>query len=670
MRTFLLFALCLFACSHQPSRRPSSEGNIFPLQGIESQRGTFVGELEIRPDSDGILRATRIVTYDDFRFEGLKVQTIWTGTARLEADSLTLSFQLKRGDFFQKVDGEIRTKEQFHVPLTVAYSLPLNGTPVNHDGIAESIVGDPRAAEADPLWKDERQRFPSFGDSHPWIGKAAMSTLFASITKRYRNDPFVKNFRDRPECQDENTYFVLDPTDFQFLRANPDTIRLNNKVLDTISLVEATQRRNAYAPPLIAKAKAFDLDMETNHLNELGLYATAEPAGPNSPARFEPNGDAGLWSGMYAGSQAMRWLVTREPQALENFRKSTKGMMLLMDVTGDPKEFARTAALLEEGKEPTGLWQRGVAPYQNVRYLKGGNNDMVKGIFHAFAWAFEILPENDPLRAEVAEHAARLPKLKVMQEILHVSNRFAAAGLAALATGNKDQLALYRANFDLAMKPADFLRLNQGFYYGGIADWSGINLATVSQVSEILIAGQIARKYGGYANNNIYQRLRKTLLDTWSVYRSARRDALTIAAYAFGEKESLNHPETNAPKDWPNKSIWNQTVADSIWGLREIPLPTSAHTVYYDFTLSPSWCPSLWPRAPWKSFGDETEMSFFQQGAVNYPIFEAIAVESDNFWTSGPPVTNGGSTTLRHGRVDYLHPYWMARLAVMFSDQE
>src|SRR5262245_18391254 len=118
--------------------------------------------------------------------------------------------------------------------------------------------------------------------------------------------------------------------------------------------------------------------MADHHLKELGLYSTALYNDDGGPAGYAANGDGAVWSGMYAGSQALRWLVTKDPKALANYKRVVKGLMLLMDITDSSEEVVRTAHLFKEGETLNHPWARGQGRFAHIKYIKGGNNDMIK----------------------------------------------------------------------------------------------------------------------------------------------------------------------------------------------------------------------------------------------------------------------------------------------------
>lgn len=672
------FLVLLFlGCAHQSARMPASEmePRAYELSGRHPQFGPYSGTLELRFLDREAVEATRIVTYRDYRFEEMKVQEVWQANGTLSGDSLRVSFALKRADLFSAVDGARRTAEQFRAPLTIEYRADLRNGLGNFAETQESI-GRARFLSADSVtgWKNERKFLPSMGNSHPVSGAAAMLSLFAPVMNAYRKDPVVQSYANRPEYKSRKQYFIFDPTDFEFLRAHPDTVRVANKVVDPISLVEASMRRDAYAPSLAEKAKKFDHEFSEYHLNELGLYSGAVFDASGKLTGYSVNGDGCLWTGMYAGSQAMRWLVTKEPKALENFRRAIKGLMLLLDLTGSESEFARSAELYVEGETLVLPMRRANAPFAHVKYVEGGNNDMVKGIFYGLAWAYEILPANDPLLAEVSAHAVKLPKLRVAKEIQRVGNKFLATGLAAIAAGSTSAQKEYVKSFGLAVKPTNDLSVNSGFYYGGIADWSGINLSMVSQVAQILVAKQVAKKFSGekspYGDLFILRELRQNLLNTWATYATARRGFLTIAADTFAIGNALRLPDEAAPKYFPKSELWAGEIEQAVWLLREVPALRYAHSISYDFTLRPDWSLSFWPLLPWKYWGENTSISRYYQGAYEFPIFENKATESENYWKAAFEFRGGGSANNRHGRIDYLNVYWMGRLSGLLDEKK
>lgn len=667
-----LKSLILFLCFLCGSA--GAQAAIYSLDGVHSKYGSYLGELELRPGEDGQVQVIRVVTYQNFRFEGFRVQEVWKGSGILQGNFLSAVFEIKQADLFNQVDDLKRTREQFVEPVKLVYQMDLNqGTAqlnLPNGNLQEHTVGLAQAAGPEPLWRDERLALPSQGSSFPLIGEIALWTLLRPIVVAYENDPFVAGYRERPEYKSKMQYYILDATDYHFLQSHPDTVRVDNKITDTISLVEASLRRDAYGPALAEKAEGFDQEFVHDHMNELGLYEAAALDVNGAPAGFADNGDAGLWSGMYAGAQAMRYLASKNPEAMIAFKRVLKGMMMMMDVTGDPTEFARTVRPMGDGKLGSN-WRQASPPFATLKYVPGGNNDMIKGIYHAFAWAYEILPASDPLLAEVSAHAIKLTDLKIAKEWNHPNNLFLAVGLRALATHDAAWKLRFMTIYGTILKTTGTLGLDIGFYYGGIADWSGINLGMVGHVTNILVANQVARMFGAdQAQRAMVQNLRSELMEMWKTYAGSRRDFLTVAAYAFAERQDvLAYPAGIVAVPPPSPELWRTDLRDSVWALREIPVQRSFHAITYDFSWRPDWSISAWPKMPWKYLRDEKEMTFFYQGAYNFPIFECEALQSDNYWTGAFSFKGGNRKQIREGRVDYLYVYWMARFAKLLGDE-
>jgi hypothetical protein len=449
-----------------------------------------MGVLEVRPLGGSRFEVIRMVTYDRFSFEGLRVQEVWVGKGSLQNGELTVVYSLKQGDLISQSEHLKRTPEQFRSRVDVTANYAMDRAEFQNGGVSfTETVGMKKALSGPlPLWRDERrvvqvqEREPSFVFQQAW------KLLAERVIDWYRSQPEVQAYADRPEFQSQSHFVVWDPTDFDFYQRNPDLLRVVNKPLDEISMLESLLRRNAYAPMLIEKANHFESELHRYGLNDLGLYIRTEVDANGNPVNQEPDGDCALWTGMYAGAQAMRFLTTKEPEALDNFKKSLRGLFLLMDVTGDPRQFARNVQRYVPGQNYGQNWQRGAAPFDQYMFLRIGNNDMFKGLIHSFAWAFKILPAGDELWPELKAHASRLTQLEIADK---VQNQSPAAGLVALATHE----ASWRDRFVKAYKRLDAVEglvgSSDGFYYHGVADWSGINLSMVSTITDILIAEQM-----------------------------------------------------------------------------------------------------------------------------------------------------------------------------------
>ncbi len=615
---------------------------IYQISGHHNIKGTYSGVIEVRPHGDKF-EAIRIVTFENFKFENLRVQEVWTGVVS-NSNQFVVQYQLRQADFLNAVGEHKRTAEDFVTPynLSVKYSTENFSFFINEALYTERLSSTaPSSLRPEPLWKNERQIVDATGEYMPAVATLPYMILRMWIIPEYRDQEYPQKFAERAEFRKAKQYVVYDSTDYEFYQNNRDVLRVVNKVIDPISLVEAVTRRNAFAPTLHEKAQNFEKEMLNHHINELGMFTRNGVA----------DGDSALWTGMYAGSQAMRYLKTGEPQALENFKKSLKGMMLLMDITQNPREFARTLALYK-GQQLTPPWKRGTGVYSDYAYIEGGNNDMYKGLVHAFIWAFKVLPNSETeLWNQLKSCASRLPELEVVDS--KNSNKIPAYGLKAIANGDGVALRAYKKAFAKDKWPEEY-GLDDGFYWGGIADFSGVNLTMVSLITNIMLAD--------LANApEVAARFRKSLMSNWKTYAPIRRDFLTVAAYTFAYRNGARPEEFS-------QETWDTSLSKSLWSLRDIPYPRSPYSASYDYRLRPDWCLSAWPDMPWKRLtGNPPPWEYHYQGAYDYPIFESFAFGSTYIWKDGAFSYRGSTSPVEMPSADYLYMYWMARYAGMLN---
>ncbi|WP_374076690.1 hypothetical protein [Bdellovibrio bacteriovorus] len=468
----------------------------------------------------------------------------------------------------------------------------------------------------------------------------------------YDKDSRVKAYKNRPEFKDENPYIVFDPTDFEFYRNNKDVIRVVNKITDDISITESVVKRNAYSPSLDDKARGFDKNARDFHLNEAGMLSHAILDESGQLLSYSYDGDSALWTGMYLGSQAMRYLTTKDSEALQNVRNALKGLITLMDITGNPQEFARTLAVYDPKTQVPEKWHRGTGKYENLIWLEGGNNDMLKGITHGFLWASLVIPKSDTeVWNALREKSRKLIELRIVSE--KPQNKPAALGLAALITGDqgiKDQYVKAYESFRVKVSGYSF---DTTFYWHGSADWSGINLGIVGDITDITLADLLGQ-------SKIRDQLRERLMDSWVTYEPAQRHLLTLAAYGFAYKYGTRGGNFRSDS---SDARFKSALGQSVWGLREIPYPRPNLDVTIDHSLRPDWCMSPIPRLFWKAVKKpEPPIDYFYQGLYNYPVFELQAFSSNFVWKdSAFQYQTGHSKGVENSGVDYLYAYWLAK---------
>lgn len=667
--SFLFLFLSVFSavsCQHKEKQIPrdiaslqASGGmeGIWFLQGTSSTRGPYNGELELRKSHDGTYDVVRIVTYINYFFDGLKVQEVWTGKAVATGETLTVSYDIRQGDFITRLGDLKRDPSEFSATINVVsrYAVTPNGLATSYADKKVSNytewITTKRDLEVKPLWVNQRQLMSAKGPKIPIVVRGVINLFKKDIG--YEKDPLVKSYKNRKEYKDENPYIVFDPTDFEFYRKNKDVIRVVNKVVDDISITEAVVKRNAYAPTLEEKARSYDRNARDFHINEAGIVTPSQIDDQGRLVAYNLHGDAALWTGMYLGSQAMRYQVTKDSEAMDNVKRTLRGLISLMEITGDPQQFARTLALYDPVKGlPDSRWHQGKGKFQHLMWQEGGNNDMVKGITHGFLWAGLVLPKSEgELWRDLKAYSRKLIDLQVVWD--KPQNKAAALGLAAWLTNDsafKEEYIGYYGKIKTKLTGYSF---DSTFYWHGSADWSGINLGLVGDVTDITIADLLGQ-------TKIRDQLRERLMDAWVTYAPAQRHLQTLVAYGFAYKHGTRGGDFRSES---SDSKFAESLKQANWGLREIPYPRPNLNVSIDHSLRPDWCMSPIPRLFWKSLKKpEPPIDYFYQGLYNYPVFELQAFSSNFVWKD-----TAFGYQLSHVKgeeesgVDYLYAYWLAK---------
>lgn len=639
------------------------------FQGESSLHGRYTGQLELRQNGNEI-QVIREHTYEQFTFENLTIQEVWTGVAVFDEvqKDYVINYKLREGDFLRSADGETRSFDSFKSTLNIVERIHADAffttetIQRKNEAFTESFL-EVRELGSKPLWENKRTKVESTSHESSTLLHILSDILEFKINRWYHDQPFPKSFENRDDYKNKRQFMVNDFTDYDFYKSNKNILRVVNKTPDKISLIEEIQRRNAFAFSLAEKSEHFETDMAMYHLNGPGLFSGAEFNSKGKFVQYTLDGDGSLWTGMYLGAMAMKYKMTKDNEALEQVKKSLRGLMLLMDVTGNKEEFARSAVAYKEGASLGEKLHRGTGEYSNVIWLEGGNNDMFKGIIHGFIWAYNILPDSEQkLRNELLEHMKRLPDLAISKKI---QNKAIAYGLKALATGSNDDKKEFRKAFLKDYRGESILNIEGTVHVGGIADWSGINLSMVSILTELLVADALGEK-------DLVHSAQSEIVKLWKDMAGTKRDFLTIAAYTFAIKEGFDVKEANELNDGYRKKeleqIWQNDFSSVTTSLKEVPVNRSKYDTFYNYSFRPDWTLSWWPRLPWKSFKDKQPVEYHYQGVDSYPIFEGLGLGSNFIWKDQAFGYTGGSSKINKAAgADFLYSYWMARVGEIIS---
>ena len=343
-----------------------------------------------------------------------------------------------------------------------------------------------------------------------------------------------------------------------------------------------------------------------------------------------------MWTGIYLYTQALRYQTTGGTDGLDNVRHSLRGLLTLMDITGDPATFART--LRPIGPPLDGDWHRGLDPFDAWDWLEGGNNDMAKGLALGMIAGWLVLPQTDPLRADIARHALGLLRLGVFQpdstEDLPSGNPGIAWLLAGITNQNQDLIERGLQWFNQI--PLRLLAQYGGgpVYVFGLSDWSGNHLNAVST----LIIQQLLAHTDDTALRDLW---RRTPGAAWQALRELNHPlhaALAVASDALTD---------------PTDVI--EATEQAIWALRGFPAPKPPYDV--DYRIRDDYVPSPFPALPWKLdwLTEDRRQVIAAPPMVEHKWDEYLW--NDQHFSPGDP----GVGDKRVPGVDYLFLYWVVR---------
>lgn len=651
---------------------------LYQIKGTHPERGEYSGQAWIH-DS----QAQRVIHWKTYRYTPVsgpstsyEVENIWSGSFK----DHELQFKLSLSNVLTSYQGFEPSAQELQTPLLVSAHFPDDPAipqmeltwNIPGEGDYKEVwerIGD---APSSPLWKDLRTVTDGTGDRVPWYYQLAAIGGLQKAVDWYRSQPQTQAYKDREEFKNQRNYFVTDKTDADFYAANPGVLRVTNKTLNPLSLAEALMRRNAYAPKLAQKADFFHDQTLKNNLNEAGLLEIASLNESGQKVGRTPDYDSALWTSIFGWSELMRYQVTKDPQALANYKRVLDGILTLIEIPGDRNTFARTIAISPPEENLGEGYVQGTGKYSRLKWRTGANNDMVKGIFLTLTLAHQVLGPNDSeLRSRIV-HAARA-LLKMAPVTSRSFNSGLAHGLVALwsddADERHDELQTFSDSvYNLETLVGDLSGLNGNIYVGGIADWSGIHLSMISTLDKILLAKELESALRNTNDRYIATNVRKNgesqLLDMQKAYVEAHRDFLTLMTYAFSDRAK-------------NDETVKSQAKEALWTLKEIPAPRFIGTAHVELAKTPNWSMSAWPRVPWYALKgpgklkDQLSFDLFAQGAYSFPIFETMAWSSNYFWKESPfEVRFKSSPTVTPYSADYLLVYWASRASAVIPAQE
>lgn len=609
---------------------------VYTLTGTDPTHGSYSGTAEIRVDGKGKLAIHHVQIHDSTTFEGDRVALAWQGLVTSQAEPYRFGVTLQRVGWITSYKSWSRTGADptpvtFEAEFTHSSPTTIAGTFSPKTGSSSSFSESwtwtgPGGKE--PIWRDQRQLIAG----HAAVPTGQKNLLFATFAT-FHDLPTVKPYISDPRFQQMMHYWVFDPTDHDFYQqaSNSDVLRVIQKVVDPISLVEARVRNRAFRQTLAQKAAHYDQEVAAEHLNSAGMYGYFDPVAK----QHLPDGDGLEWTGDYLASQAMRYLATKQQVALDNMLKALKGIILCYDIAPKKGDFART--IREHVSDGNPIWIQGLPPYDKYDWMVGANNDMLKGFQYGFFWAHVVLDGmsgHDDLKQRMVQISTDL-----LSDNPDAGDKMANEAyfrlLLYIMTGDLVEYATYQGIF-LYLKPWLIDWGNGSTYLYGISDWSGIYM-NIKSLSYFYLMEQYLQIKGRPVLH--IAEYRQALTNALQRMRSTRLGFYQLAAATLG--------------DFPTPP---PELQDALWVMRSFATPKVQHN--FDWRINPDFCISPVPNLPWK-------LDWAQPGSDRthsltiYPLFERNP--SNIEWKEVPGSYFGSETTARRSGADYLLAYWFGR---------
>ncbi|MFO0670129.1 MAG: hypothetical protein U0235_10950 [Polyangiaceae bacterium] len=615
---------------------------IWDVKGSDD-RGSYEGQVEVRADG-ATYKFTRVVRYVGVTVEdGRELHWVIRGKlARSGSDKLTLEAALARLDFISSRGGVTRTAADIPIPLNATLTVKSGDITGTITGLGVSLSdtwSHHRDLPATPIFEDKRTIVPAH-DPPSAADKATKFALYSS----YQQLDVIKPYVNRPEFKAAIHGHVVDPTDLEFYRQNPNALRVIGKVIDAVSLGETRARADAYRYTLGKKAELYDKDIETRFIDpDVGMIPDGGLPGADYKT-VNPSGDGSLWTGVYMAGQVYRFQVTGEAQAKANVLRSLNALLTLQEITGDWTKFARVLRKATGSPQPP--WHAGTGTFANLEWMEGGNNDMIKGLFYGYTTAWELLCEGGKTGYESYCERIRTNTKHLADDVQlggsnapasQFSNKLPAAWMAAVFADNVSDQLNYRAKAEgywtagksiLASTPSDSFQ--------GQVDGSGLHLSSVGDLVQIYLAKRI--DLGGDSAAAMRTHIDKSY-DNIHRFRLPEWDMLAAATGSSAGNASAIAP----------------MIANGISRLQEAMYPKQSYNV--DRTITPEFCMSPYPTHPWKGDWMQYPTNDRTTGINSYPLFE---MHPDvMYWKVGNDYRGAEGYETPGG--DYSHLYWFAR---------
>ncbi|KPA14757.1 hypothetical protein MHK_005038 [Candidatus Magnetomorum sp. HK-1] len=626
----------------------SALSGIYSIIGSDNIWGDYLGQCEIRKNSNDQFIIIHTQVWNSSEFEGYKKALVWEGNIISENETYLLNTVLDNVGFITTYKDEKRQPLQQPsilkgelVRLTQnSFSIKYLANNNNDTYESNEIWNYIKACDDDPIWQNQRIIVPT----HSLIDIDTKQSMF-NVFSSFHMLPEVENYVQQPQFQESVHYQAWDRTDLNYYRKNPDTIRVIQHFPDNISFAEAKLRNLAYSKTLSEKAEYFDISMSSQYsssfINQAGMIV-------HSSGGFDI--DSLEWTGVYVASQALRYMTTKETIALNNMINSLNGIILCYDIAPKKGDFARTIRMHQEPVD--GNWIHGQGKYDIYDWLTPANNDMVKGFFIGFTFAYLALQEADG-NFEQIDHIKRIIRElldyneEIMGELKRPINTFVGTAMMLMMTKPKSIFDLSTivdktklcGEYELlytTLKPVIVDLGNGSTYEFGISDWSGNQLNMETMLVLYTIADVLEQDpFVMDAHKNDFQEGMRKALDNFNDFN------LGLFHLVYATLGGYSQPHHSLQK--------------TVWFLESFPCPKTFN--YFDWRINPQFCMSPFPALPWK-FDWQNPLEDRTQSLIAYPLFEQNP--SNYQWKYNPFTYKNSAPKINHA-ADFLIAYWFGR---------
>ncbi|MBK7891516.1 MAG: hypothetical protein IPJ84_11970 [Bdellovibrionales bacterium] len=686
-----LLALLCFNSSPAVSSENSIAPGLYQISGTHSHLGPYNGYLLVK-DSSEVQRAISLHSLDSAqkrkiglqKDQNFSIEQLWEGNNTPKG----ALFQIRASNVLTTYNDFTATSDDLSIETIAlgradtSFHVKNDGTYIEHYTLISK--NDPAQKTPDLFPKDSRTRLDASGTSGSilinlagWIG---INRAIHEYRKLKQFDPY----RDREEFKNNSVFHIKDFTDLEFYRDQSSKLRIRNKSLTPLSIAEALQRRAAFQPTLTEKAE-FKKQQTLSVMNDFGIFEVGTADSNGRIVALQPQGDTALWFGVYIWALSLEHDVTQSADSYQRLRNAIEGMNHLVEISPDPKLFARYIHKSPANEPVTDPYVRqGSGKYRDYKYDSRSNNDMVKGLLLGYVIAYKSLKAEDhELKQKTASLVRRIQQLDPIRK--KTGNNAAAKGLDALWNEDNESLREYIANSDsLTSRVSEKLYIDSGFHIGGMTNPSGIHLNLISQSIRYYLAEALIKK-ANEAGERMF------------IHRPATETAPESDESPLPRLEAIKQSASNNIKNLSlrmQKAYFNylniaayaitrepdlkQRAVDSVWGLIEVPLVRSVGQLRGDLQLQPDWMYSTWPFEPWTALKgpwiinkEKLASKNQQRGMLGYPMFECAALGSTYLWvsdTSDFPCS--GNPNIISFSADYLWAYWLARSADIISERD